>query len=158
MQGIKLLFVGRTDSREIRDLMREYEKRLVRFIPLEIEELPDIKSRKNLSEEEQKRLECELILGAIGAQDDVILMDERGLLPTSKEFSKFLEQKTLTVPKKLIFVIGGPYGFSPEIYSKFPQKLSLSKMTFSHQMVRLFLIEQIYRGFAILNNHPYHHE
>ncbi|MDN4753566.1 23S rRNA (pseudouridine(1915)-N(3))-methyltransferase RlmH [Porphyromonadaceae bacterium W3.11] len=158
MQGIKLLFVGRTDKSEIRALMQEYEKRLSRFIQLEIQELPDIKTRKNLSHDEQKRLEGEMILSAVAPQDDVILMDEHGKQPTSIELARILEQKTLTVPKRLIFVIGGPYGFSQEVYQRCPQKLSLSKLTFSHQMVRLFLIEQIYRGFTILHNHPYHHE
>lgn len=158
MQGIKLLFVGRTDSREIKSLIQEYAKRLARYIQLDIEELPDIKASKNLTQEEQKRLEGEIITSAIGPQDEVILMDEHGKQPTSKEFAQLLEQKMLTVPKRLILIIGGPYGFSPEIQERYPQKLSLSKMTFSHQMVRLFLIEQIYRGFTILHNHPYHHE
>lgn len=158
MQGIKLLFVGRTDSREIKILIQEYQKRLARFIPLEIEELPDIKASKHISQEEQKKLEGDVILSAIGPQDEVILLDEHGKQPTSKELAHILDQKMLTVPKRLIFIIGGPYGFSSEIMEKYPQKLSLSKLTFSHQMVRLFLIEQIYRGFTILHNHPYHHE
>lgn len=158
MQGIKLLFVGRTDSPEIQNLMEDYQKRLGRFVPIEVEELPDIKNRKKLSESEQKDEEGKLILSAIGAQDDVILMDERGKQPTSIELSKLIEQKQMSVQRKLIFVIGGPYGFSESVYAAYPQRLSLSKLTFSHQMVRLFLIEQIYRAYTIIHNHPYHHE
>ena len=158
MQGIKLLFVGRTDSPEIQRLIEDYQKRLGRFVPIEIEELPDLKNRRKLSETEQKEEEGKLILAAVGAQDEVILMDERGKQPTSIELSKLIEQKQMTVPRKLLFVIGGPYGFSPTVYAACPLKLSLSKLTFSHQMVRLFLIEQIYRAYTIIHNHPYHHE
>lgn len=158
MQGIKLLFVGRTDSPEIQRLIEDYQKRLGRFVPIEIEELPDLKNRRKLSETEQKEEEGKLILAAVGAQDEVILMDERGKQLTSIEFSKLIEQKQMTVPRKLLFVIGGPYGFSPAVYAACPLKLSLSKLTFSHQMVRLFLIEQIYRAYTIIHNHPYHHE
>lgn len=158
MQGIKLLFVGRTDSPEIQRLIEDYQKRLGRFVPIEIEELPDLKNRRKLSETEQKEEEGKLILAAVGAQDEVILMDERGKQLTSIELSKLIEQKQMTVPRKLLFVIGGPYGFSPAVYAAYPLKLSLSKLTFSHQMVRLFLIEQIYRAYTIIHNHPYHHE
>lgn len=158
MQGIKLLFVGRTDSPEIQSLMDHYQKRLGRFVPIEVEQIPDLKNRRKLSEAEQKEEEGKLILAAIGAQDEVILMDERGKQPTSIELSKLIEQKQMTVPRKLVFVIGGPYGFSDAVYAACPQKLSLSKLTFSHQMVRLFLIEQIYRAYTIIHNHPYHHE
>ncbi|MBR8703748.1 23S rRNA (pseudouridine(1915)-N(3))-methyltransferase RlmH [Porphyromonas levii] len=158
MQGIKLLFVGRTDSPEIQRLIEDYQKRLGRFVPIEIEELPDLKNRRKLSETEQKEEEGKLILAAVGAQDEVILMDERGKQLTSIELSRLIEQKQMTVPRKLLFVIGGPYGFSPAVYAACPLKLSLSKLTFSHQMVRLFLIEQIYRAYTIIHNHPYHHE
>lgn len=158
MQGIKLIFVGRTDSTHIQALMADYHKRLSRFVPIEIEELPDLKNRRKLSQEEQKEEEGRLILSAVGAQDEVILMDERGKQPTSVELSRLIEQKQMTVPRKLVFVIGGPYGFSDAVYSACQQRLSLSKLTFSHQMVRLFLIEQIYRAYTIMHNHPYHHE
>lgn len=158
MQGIKLLFVGRTDSPKIRALMEDYQKRLGRFVPIEIEEIPDIKNRRKLSEAEQKEEEGKLILAAIGAQDEVILMDERGKQPTSIELSQLIEQKQMTVPRKLVFVIGGSYGFSDAVYSACRQRLSLSKLTFNHQMVRLFLLEQIYRAYTIIHHHPYHHE
>lgn len=158
MQGIKLIFIGHTDSKEIRSLMKEYEKRLSRYIRIEVEELPDVKTHKKISEEEQKRLEAEAIFSAVGVRDDVILLDEHGKMPGSVELARFIEGKSHTVAKKLIFIVGGPYGFSQEVHDRFPQKLSLSKLTFSHQMVRLFLIEQIYRSFTILHNHPYHHE
>lgn len=158
MQGIKLIFIGKTDSSELQALINEYQKRLSRFVPIEIEELPDLKNRKKLSETEQKHLEGQVIIASVGPQDEVILLDERGKSPTSIELSQMIEQRMITVPRKLIFVVGGPYGFSQEVYQAFPQKLSMSQLTFSHQMIRLFLIEQIYRAYTILHNHPYHHE
>lgn len=152
-----MLFVGKTDQRQILQLMQEYQKRLSRYISLEIKELPPIKSAKNRSEEEQKRLEGEQILKEIAPQDEAILLDERGKELTSPQLAELLQQKMLTTPRKLLFVIGGPYGFSDEVYRAVPQRLSLSRLTFNHQMVRLFLIEQIYRAFTIIEGHPYHH-
>lgn len=158
MQGIKLLFVGKTDSRALATLIAEYQKRLSRFIRIEIEELPDLKNRKVLSEEQQKQEEGQAILSALDPQDVVILLDERGTMPTSVELARWVERKQMQVPRKLVFIIGGPYGFSQEVYEAAHEKLSLSKLTFSHQMVRLFLVEQLYRAYTILHNHPYHHE
>lgn len=158
MQGIKLLFTGKTDSRALASLIAEYQKRLSRFVRIEIEELPDIKNRKTLSEEEQKNEEGQALLAAIAPQDIVVLLDEKGKMPTSIELSKWIEQKQIQVPRKLVFIVGGPYGFSPEVYKAAHEKLSLSKLTFSHQMVRLFLVEQLYRAYTIIHNHPYHHE
>lgn len=157
MQGIKLLFVGKTDMKIVREQVEEFRKRASRFIPVEVHELPDIKSAKGLSEAEQKRMEGREIISAIGANDEVILMDERGENPTSVGLSELLNRKMMSVGRKLVFVIGGPYGFSDEVYAKYPQKLSLSRLTFNHQMVRMLLAEQVYRAMAILNNHPYHH-
>ena len=150
MQGIKLLFVGKTDSPEIQKLMQEYQRRLSRFVPIEVEELPDLKNRK--------RQEGRLIKAAIGPQDQVVLLDERGKEPTSLQLAKMVEGWQMTVARKLVLVIGGPYGFSDEIYQAYPERLSLSRLTFNHQMVRLFLIEQVYRAYTIIHNHPYHHE
>lgn len=157
MQGIKLLFVGKTDLRLVREQIEEFRKRCSRFIPVEVQEIPDIKGSKGLSEIEQKRLEGREIIAAVGANDEVILLDERGNQPTSVGFSEILDKKMMTVQRKLIFVIGGSYGFSDEVYERFPEKLSLSRLTLNHQMVRMFLAEQVYRAMAILNNHPYHH-
>ncbi len=158
MQGIKLLFVGKTDSPEIQKLMQEYQRRLSRFVPIEVEELPDLKNRKRLSQEEQKLEEGRLIKAAIGPQDQVVLLDERGKEPISLQLAKMVEGWQMTVARKLVLVIGGPYGFSDEIYQAYPERLSLSRLTFNHQMVRLFLIEQVYRAYTIIHNHPYHHE
>lgn len=158
MQGSKLLFVGKTDSPEIQQLMQEYQRRLSRFVPIEIEELPDLKNRKRLSQEEQKQEEGRLIKASIGPQDQVVLLDERGKEPTSLQLAKMVEGWQMTVARKLVLVIGGPYGFSTEIYQAYPERLSLSRLTFNHQMVRLFLLEQIYRAYTIIHNHPYHHE
>lgn len=157
MQGIKLLFVGKTDQKLVSEQIEEFRKRSSRFIPVEIQEIPDVKVSKGTSEVEQKRLEGREIIATVGANDEVILLDERGVNPTSIEFSELLSKKMMSVPRKLIFVIGGPYGFSDEVYERFTEKLSLSHMTLNHQMVRMFLAEQVYRAMAILNNHPYHH-
>lgn len=158
MQGIKLIFVGKTDSPQIQHLMKDYLKRLARFVAVEVEELPDLKNRKRLSEKEQKEAEGTMILERIAPQDRVILLDERGNEPSSMELSKQMEQWQMTVPRKLVFVIGGPYGFSDAVYGACRERLSLSRLTFNHQMVRLFLVEQIYRAYTIIHNHPYHHE
>ena len=158
MQGIRLLFVGKTDASEIRTLMEQYTKRLAHFVPFECAEIPDIRNTKSLSQEEQKRKEGEHILSQVGNQDALILLDERGREFTSREFADYIEQKMNTLPRRLIMVVGGPYGFSPEVYERADGKVSLSRMTFSHQMVRLFVIEQLYRAFTILNGHPYHHD
>ncbi|MDO5017351.1 MAG: 23S rRNA (pseudouridine(1915)-N(3))-methyltransferase RlmH [Porphyromonas sp.] len=158
MQGITFLFVGKSDDPHIIALIEEYRKRLSRFVPSEIVELPDPKNRRKWSEAEQKSEEGKMILSAIGQQDAVVLLDEKGKEYTSIEFSRQIERQQMITPRRLVFVIGGPYGFSDEIYKAFPQRISLSRLTFNHQMVRLFLVEQIYRAYTIMHNHPYHHE
>ncbi|MDO4770803.1 23S rRNA (pseudouridine(1915)-N(3))-methyltransferase RlmH [Porphyromonas sp.] len=158
MQGIRLIFVGKTDAKEIAALSADYLKRINRFIPIEVVELPDIKARKSLSMDEQKRREGEMILETIGNLDDAVLLDERGKELTSRAYAEWFEHKMQVVPRRLCLVIGGPYGFSDEVYARCRERLSLSKMTFSHQMVRLFLIEQIYRALSIIHGHPYHHD
>ncbi|MFX0556781.1 23S rRNA (pseudouridine(1915)-N(3))-methyltransferase RlmH [Maribacter sp. CXY002] len=155
---IKLLAIGKTDSSHLQELIEVYEKRLNHYIKFEIELLPDLKNTKNLSEEQQKAKEGELILNKLAPTDILILFDEKGKQYTSVELSSYLQKKMNSGIKQLVFLIGGPYGFSDDIYTKASGKISLSKMTFSHQMVRLFITEQLYRGFTILRNEPYHHK
>ena len=154
---IKLLVIGKTDNKQLLQLIEEYTKRLGFYIKFSIEVIPDIKNSKNLSETQQKQKEGELILRQINSTDALILLDENGKQLDSVEFSNYLQKHMNSGIKQLVFVIGGPYGFSQEVYNNAKGKLSLSKMTFSHQMVRLFFIEQLYRGFTILKNEPYHH-
>ena len=133
-------------------------KRLSFYVKFDLEIIPDIKNVKNLSEKQQKEKEGELILSKVGNTDHLILLDENGKTFSSVGFADELQKKMNAGIKTLVFVIGGPYGFSEEVYKKANGKISLSAMTFSHQMVRLFVIEQIYRGFTILRNEPYHHQ
>ncbi|TCI91872.1 23S rRNA (pseudouridine(1915)-N(3))-methyltransferase RlmH [Tenacibaculum sp. M341] len=155
---IKLLAIGKTDDKNLIQLIEMYQKRLKHYVKFDFEVIPDIKNAKNLSEEQQKEKEGNLILSKIQNTDQLILLDDKGKQYTSVEFSSFLQKKMNSGIKQLILVIGGPYGFSDAVYKKANGKLSLSKMTFSHQMIRLFIVEQIYRGFTILKNEPYHHE
>lgn len=155
--NIRLLAIGKTDNKSLQSLIDEYTKRLSFYIKFDLEIIPDIKNVKNLSEAQQKEKEGELILSKISATDQLILLDENGSTFSSVAFSDYLQKKMNGGIKTLVFVIGGPYGFSEEVYKKAQGKVSLSEMTFSHQMVRLFVIEQLYRGFTILKNEPYHH-
>lgn len=155
---IKLIAVGKTDNKEIQSLIDVYTKRLGFYVNFEFEIIPDIKKSKNLSEAQQKQKEGELVLGKINTSDVLVLLDEKGKHFTSVDFSSYLQKHMNSGIKQLIFLIGGPYGFSQELYSRASGKVSLSKMTFSHQMVRLFMVEQLYRGFTILRNEPYHHQ
>jgi 23S rRNA (pseudouridine1915-N3)-methyltransferase len=154
---IKLLAIGKTDNKQLQQLMDDYQKRLGHYIKFNLEIIPDIKNVKNLSEAQQKQKEGELILSKVSKSDALILLDENGKQMDSVGFSQYLQKHMNSGIKQLVFVIGGPYGFSKEVYQQAQGKLSLSKMTFSHQMVRLFFIEQLYRGFTILRNEPYHH-
>jgi 23S rRNA (pseudouridine1915-N3)-methyltransferase len=156
--NIKLITIGKTDNKNLQSLIDEYTKRLGFYIKFDLEIIPDIKNVKNLSETLQKEKEGELILSKINATDQLILLDENGKTFSSVGFSEFLQKKMNSGVKTLVFVIGGPYGFSETVYKQAVGKVSLSEMTFSHQMVRLFVIEQIYRGFTILKNEPYHHQ
>ena len=155
---IKLLTIGKTDNAALAQLIKTYEARLKHYIQFSIEIITDLKNTKNFSEEIQKEKEGDLILSKISTTDRMVLLDENGTSFDSIEFSKFLQKQMNSGIKQLVFIIGGPYGFSEKIYKKSQGKISLSKMTFSHQMVRLFAIEQIYRGFTILKNEPYHHQ
>lgn len=156
--NIKLLAIGKTDNKNLQALIDEYTKRLGFYIKFDLEVIADIKNVKNLSEAQQKHKEGELILSKLTATDHLILLDENGKFFSSVGFADELQKKMNAGIKTLVFVIGGPYGFSDDVYKKANGKISLSAMTFSHQMVRLFVIEQIYRGFTILKNEPYHHQ
>lgn len=155
---IKLLAIGKTDDKNLQTLIERYQDRLKHYINFQLEVIPDIKNVKNLSEVQQKEKEGELILKKLAATDQLVLLDEKGKEFRSIEFSTFLQKKMNSGIKQLVIVIGGPYGFSDAVYKKAQGKISLSKMTFSHQMIRLFVVEQLYRAYTILKNEPYHHE
>ena len=155
---IKLIAIGKTDSKALLQLISEYENRLKHYVKFELEIIPDIKNTKNLSETQQKEKEGVLILKNLTNTDVLVLLDENGKQFSSVDFSGYLQKKMNAGLKQLVFVIGGPYGFSTDVYNKAQGKISLSKMTFSHQMVRLFITEQIYRAYTILKNEPYHHQ
>ncbi len=155
---IKLLAIGKTDNKNLIQLIDEYQNRLKHYIKFEQEIIPDIKNVKKLSESQQKEKEGDLILSKLQNTDQLVLLDDKGKDFTSIEFSEYLQKKMNSGIKQLVLVIGGPYGFSDAVYKKSTEKISLSKMTFSHQMIRLFVVEQLYRGFTILRNEPYHHE
>ncbi len=153
-----LIVIGKTDAGYLAEAIDEYKSRLAHYLPFEMEVIPDVKNVKNLSEAQQKEKEGELILKSVQAGDYLVLLDDKGKEYTSMQFAAYMEKKMQTVPKRLVFVVGGPYGFSEAVYGAAPEKISLSKMTFSHQMIRLIFIEQIYRAMTILNHEPYHHE
>lgn len=155
---IKLLAVGKTDNAALIALIQNYEARLRHYVSFSIDVIPDLKNTKNLSELVQKEKEGALILSKISNTDRLFLLDDKGTTMDSVAFSQFLQKQMNSGLKQLAFVVGGPYGFSDEVYKKAQGKISLSKMTFSHQMVRLVAIEQIYRAFTILRNEPYHHQ
>jgi 23S rRNA (pseudouridine1915-N3)-methyltransferase len=154
---IKLLCIGKTDNRELKQLIEVYKKRLQFYNKFEIEIIPDLKKTKNLDENQQKEKEGELILAKVQSSDFLVLLDENGKEFSSEKFSVYIQKRLNSGLKQLIFVIGGPYGFSEAVYQRANSKVALSQMTFSHQMVRLFFTEQLYRAFTILKNEPYHH-
>lgn len=155
---ITLIAVGKTSTDYIERAIAEYVKRVNRYIPMELCVIPDIKAAKGLSEDSQKQREGQAILAALQPGDMVALLDERGKEFTSREFSTMIERRMVQGLKRLVFVIGGPYGFSKEVYSRADDKLSLSRMTFTHEMVRLFFTEQLYRAMTIMRGEPYHHD
>lgn len=155
---ITLLVVGKTDAKYFVDAVNEYSNRLGHYIPFDTQVIPDIKNSKNLTADQQKEKEGEIVLKSLQAGDYLVLLDDKGKEYTSMQFASYIEKKTHTVSKRLVFLIGGPYGFSQSVYDKANEKLTLSRMTFSHQMVRLIFVEQLYRAMTILNNEPYHHE
>lgn len=155
---ILLLVIGKTDEPYIETGLAKYINRIVHYAPFEVKVIADIKNRRALSEEQQKKAEGELILAQLANGDDVILLDENGKQFNSRRFSQFLERKMGNSARRIVFVIGGPYGFSDEVYDKASEKISLSPMTFSHQMVRLIFLEQLYRAFTIIKGESYHHD
>jgi 23S rRNA (pseudouridine1915-N3)-methyltransferase len=155
---IRILLIGKTDEAWLIEAIDKYFKRINNYLTIQIDIIHDLKKAGKISIEQQKEEEGKLIIRSIEKQEFVILLDDKGKERTSLELSDFLQRKMSAGIKTLTFVIGGPYGFSPEVYKTFPEKISMSKLTFSHQMVRLLLLEQIYRSMTILNNEPYHHE
>lgn len=156
--NIELLTIGKTNIRFIQDGIAEYSKRLSHYIPFSITTIPDLKNISKLDKDQQKIAEGQKILSLIQPSDFVVLLDERGKQFSSIEFSSFIQKGMLAGRKKIIFVVGGPFGFSQEVYNRADSLLSLSKMTFNHEMVRLFFIEQLYRAMTILRGEQYHHE
>lgn len=155
---ITLLVVGKTEQEYLTKGIEEYCKRLKFYVQFNMETIPALKNNKNLSESEQKQKEGELILAQISPSDKVVLLDENGTQFGSVAFSESLQKKMVGSVRQLTFVIGGPYGFSDDVYARANEKMSLSPMTFSHQMVRLIFVEQLYRAFTIINGEPYHHK
>ena len=156
--NIELVVVGKTDMKEVEALVSMYSKRLNHYVRFAITVIADIRNTKKLSEAEQKRLEGDAILRLINDSDHLMLLDEHGHELRSLEFADLIQKRMSAGTKRLVFVIGGPYGFSDAVYQRANSKLSLSKMTFSHQIVRAIFTEQLYRAFTILKNEPYHHE
>ena len=155
---IVLVLVGKTNEKYLIEGISDYQKRLKHYTNFKIVEIPNIKNVKNFSEAELIKKEGEMILKYINTSDYLVLLDDKGNDFTSLKFAKKLQSWMLSWKKRLVFIVGGAYGFSDEVYNIGNEKLSLSKMTFSHQMVRLFFIEQTYRAYTILNNEPYHHK
>lgn len=153
-----LLVVGRTVEKHYITAINDYVERIKHYTPFDMEVIPELKNTKSLSMEQQKEKEGELILKALQPGDVVVLLDEHGKEFRSIEFAEWAEKKMHTVNKRLVFIIGGPYGFSKDVYAAAQEKISLSKMTFSHQMIRLIFVEQLYRTMNILAGGPYHHE
>lgn len=153
-----LILVGKTTGKHFPELIDEYAGRVKHYIGFDIVTIPELRNTKNLTAEQQKQQEGELILKQLQPGDHVVLLDEHGKEFRSIEFADWMGKKMNTVSKRLVFIIGGPYGFSKEVYDKCNEKLSLSKMTFSHQMIRMIFVEQLYRAMTIMKGEPYHHE
>ena len=153
----ELILVGKTNDKHFVAGIKDYTERIGHYMPFEIKVIPELKNTKSISEEQQKQREGELILKQVQSSDTLVLLDEHGIEHRSVEFAAWLQKKQQTA-RRLVFVIGGPYGFSEDVYARANEKISLSRMTFSHQMVRLVFTEQIYRACTIIKGEPYHHE
>lgn len=153
-----LIFVGKTTNKDLNTLIEDYRRRIAHYMPFEVEVIPELKAAKNLTFDQQKEKEGDEILAQLKVGDFVVLLDEKGREFRSVEFAKYLEQQFSMSYKRMVFVIGGPFGFARKVYEKVQGKISLSQMTFSHQMIRLLFVEQFYRALTILHNEPYHHE
>ncbi|MBO5856608.1 MAG: 23S rRNA (pseudouridine(1915)-N(3))-methyltransferase RlmH [Alistipes sp.] len=156
--NVELIVVGKTDMKEVEALVTMYTKRINHYVRFAITTIVDVRNTRKLSEAEQKRLEGEAILRLINESDHVALLDEHGAELRSIEFAELMQRRMSSGVKRLVYIIGGPYGFSDAVYQRANSKLSLSKMTYSHQLVRAIFTEQLYRAFTILKNEPYHHE
>ena len=155
---IELAVIRKTSIGYLKQGIDEYIKRLKHYVPFEIKYIDDIKNTKNISEDQQKRTEGAKILSLLDKSDFVVLLDEHGKEYTSMQYSSYIQKRMLSGAKKVVFVIGGPYGFSQEVYDRANDKISFSKMTFNHEMIRLIFTEQLYRAYTIINHEPYHHE
>lgn len=155
---IRVFFVGRTVESYLQKGVSVYSERLVHYVPFELVEIPDLKQTASLSESQIKEREGELLLKSLKPSDHLVLLDERGKMFTSRDWARDLEQKGVRLAKDLVFVVGGPYGFSQQVYDRADEKVSLSPMTFSHQLVRVVFLEQLYRAYTIIKGEPYHHE
>lgn len=155
---IELAVIGKTSIGYLKQGIDEYIKRLKHYVPFEIKYIDDTKNTKNISEDQQKRTEGAKILSLLDKSDFVVLLDEHGKEYTSMQYSSYIQKRMLSGAKKVVFVIGGPYGFSQEVYDRANDKISFSKMTFNHEMIRLIFTEQLYRAYTIINHEPYHHE
>ena len=155
---IELAVIGKTSIGYLKQGIDEYIKRLKHYVPFEIKYIDDIKNTKNISEDQQKRTEGAKILSLLDKSYFVVLLDEHGKEYTSMQYSSYIQKRMLSGAKKVVFVIGGPYGFSQEVYDRANDKISFSKMTFNHEMIRLIFTEQLYRAYTIINHEPYHHE
>ena len=155
---VTLLVVGKTTDKHIIALVDEYLSRLKHYLPTDIEVIPELRQTKALSESQQKEAEASLILSRIQPGDRVVLLDEHGVERRSIEFASWMQKKMFSGTKRLLCIVGGPYGFAPAVYDRADEKISLSQMTLSHQMIRLLFVEQVYRAMTILNGEPYHHE
>lgn len=157
---MKIVFLqtGRTTDKRLASLIDDYASRVSHYLPFELITIPELKNTKALSEAVQREREGELILKQLRAGDHVVLLDEAGREMRSVDFAAYIDRLQVQALRRVIFIIGGPYGFSPAVYAAAREKISLSQMTFSHQMVRLFFVEQLYRAMTILRGEPYHHE
>lgn len=153
-----LMAVGPTSRKFVRQGIDEYLDRLKHYLPVAVKIIPDVKRASSLTELRQKELEGEAMVAALEPADRLVLLDERGAEYNSREFAAFMERQMLSGVKRVVFAVGGPYGFSPAVYARADAKVSLSRMTFNHEMVRLFFVEQLYRSQTILRGEPYHHD
>lgn len=155
---IVLLVVGKTTDANVQKLIDDYSSRLQHYVPFSIEVIPELRNTRALTTDQQKAQEAELIRGQIQSSDHVVLLDEHGREYRSVEFASMIQKRMSSGIKRLVFIVGGPYGFAPSIHDMAKEKMSLSKMTFSHQLIRVLFVEQLYRAFTIINHEPYHHE
>ncbi|QXV65340.1 23S rRNA (pseudouridine(1915)-N(3))-methyltransferase RlmH [Mucilaginibacter achroorhodeus] len=155
---ITFITVGKTEDAYLKEGIEKYVKRLKHYTKLELHDLPELKNTKALTEDQQKTKEAEMILKKLTPQDHLILLDEGGTEYTSVQFANYINKRSVTSSANLVFVVGGPYGFHDSVYQRANDKISLSRMTFSHQMVRLFFVEQLYRAYTIIKGEPYHHQ